>query len=213
MPSVNYLMLYDQNLAQIGGISARVARQYCERHGYRFTCHTELLDPNLHPSWNKVVALRRHLAESDWTFWCDADTIICDPSFTMDRLMALVPDRSLAMSHDPGGLNNGVFLLRNCAWSAQYLDTLLFLGRRDPPARPKSLHEQETIHLIARRFPAVRKQIAIIAETVIANPRSPACTLAPFIMHYWSSWQGQDKVAAAMTEVQAKGWGPRGWLK
>jgi hypothetical protein len=206
MSTFNFLMLYDQKMASIGDTSARVARQYCKRHGYRFTCHREVLDPGLHPAWNKIVALRRHLGESEWTFWCDADTLICDPAFTMDRIVEQLSGEDIAISTDKKGMCSGLLLIRNTAWSARYLETLLFLGPHYPPARPKPLHEQETMNRIATSFPAVGNRIMLIPESVISNPRTPCTDEVPFIMHYWSSAHTQSSIIQCMSEMQEGGW-------
>jgi hypothetical protein len=160
--------------------------------------------------WNKIVAVRKHLGESDWIFWCDVDTLICNQAFTLNQIARSIPDQSVAMSTDCNGWCAGVFLIRNCDWAKRFLDTILFLGDSHPPDRPKPLRDQATIKLIGHRFPGMGGQIADIAESVIANPLTPPLATAPFIEHYWSGTNSLDEIAGRMTAVLAKGWHPSG---
>ena len=45
---------------------------YAKRHGYEFIDASHLLDRNRPPSWSKILAVRKYLADYDWVFWNDA---------------------------------------------------------------------------------------------------------------------------------------------
>ena len=45
---------------------------YTKRHGYQFVDASDLLDKSRPPSWSKILAVRKYLADYDWVFWNDA---------------------------------------------------------------------------------------------------------------------------------------------
>lgn len=49
---------------------------YAKRHGYQFIDASDVVDTSRPPSWSKILALKRHLRESDWLFWTDADSLV-----------------------------------------------------------------------------------------------------------------------------------------
>jgi mannan polymerase II complex MNN10 subunit len=104
-------------------------RSYVERHGYTFIDASDMLDKNRPPSWSKILAVKKHLSEYDYIFWNDADSVVTNPSTTLESIIYSItgnldwdhmPD--LILTSDVTGVNAGMFFLRNSEWSRQFLD-------------------------------------------------------------------------------------------
>jgi len=95
---------------------------YCRRHGYRYAAFRDVLDSARPAPWSKVLAILEVLRtyQCDWVFWTDADAIITNPEIPVDGIID--SDSDLILSKDVNGLNNGVFLIRNCAAAISFLE-------------------------------------------------------------------------------------------
>lgn len=115
--------MWTPELAIFGQQTERNKRAYCEGHGYRFdVCHERLSDR--HPSWDKLIILRRHLdTEEDWVFWLDADAIYTDLSAELESLIVAAGDRDMIIATDENGINCGSFGLRSCDWSRRLVES------------------------------------------------------------------------------------------
>ena len=100
-------------------------RDYCRQHGYTFLPFFECLDPSRAPSWSKVLMLERILksAQYDWVFWSDADSVVMNPATRLEDIIATIPSHCdfAAAGDGNGAINAGQFLLRNSAWTLDFL--------------------------------------------------------------------------------------------
>lgn len=100
-------------------------RLYVEKHGYRlFNESKRSLDTSRPPSWSKTRAVKRLLQEEgcEWVFWMDADTVIMNSSVKMESFLPVTYD--LLMTEEKGNSwNAGAWVMRNSAWSIDFLDT------------------------------------------------------------------------------------------
>lgn len=96
---------------------------YCEEHGYDFYYVTESLDPSRYPAWSKILIIQQILADYDWVFWTDADSLIMNPSIAVEQL---VDDRYFLVicKQIDGTINSGQFLIKNTPLSFQFLDRI-----------------------------------------------------------------------------------------
>ncbi|KAL2636278.1 hypothetical protein R1flu_007757 [Riccia fluitans] len=104
-------------------------QSYVERHGYDFIDASDVLDRDRPPSWSKILAVKKHLPNYEWVFWNDADSVVTNPSITLESIVSSVvgdvdwdemPD--LIVTKDVTGVNAGMFFIRNSEWSRQFLD-------------------------------------------------------------------------------------------
>ncbi|CAM6096459.1 unnamed protein product [Calypogeia fissa] len=104
-------------------------QSYVERHGYDFIDASDVLDKNRPPSWSKILAVKKHLSNYDYIFWNDADSVVTNPSTTLESIIYSVagsldwdhmPD--LVLTEDATGVNAGMFFVRNSEWSRYFLD-------------------------------------------------------------------------------------------
>lgn len=184
MPTFTLLMMYDDAYAALGAVTGQRARDYAERHGYGFQCVTRLLDPALHPHWNKVLMVRQSMnLASEWFVWLDADVYIWSLDFGLESLVR--PDKDLLLSADSAGYCCGFYLVRKCTWSMRLFDALLFLQNvQDTGRRP--LNDQDSLKLLIESYPAVASRCAGISDAIVQNPDS-ARKPAAFAHHFWAN--------------------------
>jgi hypothetical protein len=200
------LMFYDDHRATVGKVFSRVAEAYCQRHGYHFKCHTQILDSRRNASWNKVLATRMLLdiTCSDWVVWLDADVLIVNPEIPLHALTAPRHSTELLMSQDQWGPCAGFFCIYNGPWAKRLLDTWWFLGPttlRDN----RDCWEQDTIKLLMKYFPEITDRSELISENMVQNPTSTFASSA-LAMHYYGLPQEQAVKLAEL--VAAHGWTP-----
>lgn len=130
VPPVNYTLKYEV----LGPMAVDNHRAYCERRGYGFTCEVPLARDR--PAcWAKIPALLEALDHSRWALWADSDTLITDPSLSLEPFLDDGYDL-IFQSHEqffsfigvPLGaglarmpINTGVFFVRSSTWSRRFL--------------------------------------------------------------------------------------------
>jgi len=93
-------------------------------------------------AWWKIKALLTHLPHYDWIMWMDADTVVCN--WDLDARNYTRTPADLVLSADILGskFNTGVFWIRNCDWSLDFLGRTLAIGYGDPGVRHHGWYEQ-----------------------------------------------------------------------
>jgi galactosyl transferase GMA12/MNN10 family/Methyltransferase domain len=96
-------------------------RAYCKQHGYDFICCQDSLDPSRHIYWSKILLALQVMDNPnlEWIVWMDADTLIMNHGITIEDIVE--EKNHFLISIDRCGVNTGVFFIRNCAWSVQFL--------------------------------------------------------------------------------------------
>lgn len=198
-------MAYDAARKEVGDIAARRAEAYAKKHGHQFVCVTENIipaDAQQGPYWLKVHVLERELLAGgcDWLFWLDSDAMIADMDFDIRSLVSV--DKNFLCSVDYRGFCVGVFLLRNCDWSLNFMRTIKWLGYYTGYGQH---NDQETfLHLIAG-WRTIGTKVARISEMIVQNPAT-VTTSTPFVFHYWTQWNKIAEVVKRMTIIEEKGW-------
>lgn len=200
---ISVVTLYDEGRKGYGDFTSAIAKQYCHSMGYTFIRHTALLNKNLHPSWNKLIAIQQHLKECDWLFWVDADALIVNQKIKLEEILASCDtSKDILFSSDLNGLCAGVFFIKNTPWSHEFIQRVLFLGEMSDASH---LYEQKTIRALYDRYPDVQKHIGLIDETLIQNPRSPFSPSA-FMMHFWGNQSSYEVVETTLNNIITHGW-------
>jgi hypothetical protein len=211
------VLLYDEKREEIGQLTEGVARAYCTRHGYEFVVYRSLWRPDLHPTYSCGESMAAEMEMNptvDWFFRLDSDSIIVNQNI---RLETLVEGAQCSMlgSADSNGLCMGTYFMRNSGWSSRLLQTISFLGdmtaERWKDYDHHNTYDQSALKCLARHFPRVSKEIALLPQNLIQNPRSTYCPEA-FMMHYWSS-TGLSLIATKMREVISNGWSRKGFYQ
>ncbi|CAF1356510.1 unnamed protein product [Didymodactylos carnosus] len=115
--------------------------QYSELKGYESEFNAIQVDREMNGPWNKVALIKKLLKErqNEWIMWVDSDALIVNMSFDIpfDRyvgynLVIWGLDDLLYKKGDPfNGINTGVFLIRNCDWSREFIELIDSFGKKD----------------------------------------------------------------------------------
>lgn len=127
-PRIALISMWNEDQAALGAITAPNKAAYCQQHGYAWHPCTTGFVPDRPVAWSKIHFLREILPAYDWVMWSDVDSLITNPAIRLETLTDHPAD--LLITRDHIGVNSGSFLLRNCAWSRQFLDELWTLPSR-----------------------------------------------------------------------------------
>lgn len=120
--------LYDDNFKNFIDPVKLSFKKFCRLNNFDFIYFDKLFDINLHPSWNKLLAIQecfnRHY---EYVFWCDADSIFINTkNLFLDSISFF--NQELILNHDSNGICMSHFLIKNNDYNNKLLNTLLFLG-------------------------------------------------------------------------------------
>jgi hypothetical protein len=115
---------------------------YCRLQGVELFYNTALLHPEMKAYWAKIPVVRATMLahpEAEWIWWLDADAVLTDMDFSLplhrykdNNLVFYGWDREVYGAKSWLGLNAGVFLIRNCQWSLDFMDAWARMGPSSP---------------------------------------------------------------------------------
>eukprot|EP01018_Ginkgo_biloba_P040012 Gb_27912 [translate_table: standard] len=115
---------------------------YCRLHGLDMFYNTVLLQPKMHTFWAKIPLVRASMLahpEAEWIWWVDSDAAITDMEFEMPleryanhNLVVHGWEHLVYQKRSWVGLNAGIFLIRNCEWSMEFMDRWASMGPQSP---------------------------------------------------------------------------------
>lgn len=152
-PRIAVLTLYSGRAWEWAGrLSDANKAAYCAKHGYTCVSGNDLVDPSRPAAWSKLLAIKHFLPDFDWVFYMDSDTFVMNASVGLEAFLDRRYD--FIATNDGNGFNSGVMLVRNTAWSLQWLQDLwdqdqLVSGKGLP-----FLYEQRAFHALLSADPA-----------------------------------------------------------
>lgn len=115
---------------------------YCRIHGYDIFYNNVLLHPKMFTFWAKLPVVRAAMMahpEAEWIWWVDSDAAFTDMEFKLPleryRNHNLIVHGWHNVIYDNRswtGLNAGVFLIRNCQWSLDFMEVWASMGPQTP---------------------------------------------------------------------------------
>ena len=202
---IKLVTLYDEKFRPIGELSSRVMAEYCAKRGYEFLCYKHLPDKSRGPVWNKIRVIQQELPSCDWLLWMDADSMPVVHEFSLERLIEKAPDKDLIFFGDFGGLCAGILMVKNCAWSVQFFQTVWFCGQM----ASGSNFEQDTMIALNETFQSIANRLLVLPEQFMCNTKSKFLSDC-FAIHYGSNsnreWLGS--IARKMKRFISDGWSP-----
>nr|GMD71269.1 glycosyltransferase 6-like [Ipomoea batatas] len=114
---------------------------YCRIHGYDIFYSNAFLNPDMRSFWTKIPLVRAAMLahpETEWVLWVDSDAIFTDMDFKIplerynDHNLVVHGWRDQIEKKSWVAVNSGIFLLRNCQWSMEFLDVWAALGPQSP---------------------------------------------------------------------------------
>jgi len=116
---------YNDNATRLTAQSRSNKQAYAARHSYELLHFEKPFVAQAHPWMNKLIAVQGNVDRFDWLVWVDCDLFFMNPHRTLDSIiksaLAKNPDASFIIAEDGAMLNSGVFMMRNSAWSADFL--------------------------------------------------------------------------------------------
>uniref|UniRef100_A0A7N0ZS68 Uncharacterized protein n=1 Tax=Kalanchoe fedtschenkoi TaxID=63787 RepID=A0A7N0ZS68_KALFE len=115
---------------------------YCRIHGYDLFYNNVLLHPEMSSFWAKLPVVRAAMLahpETEWIWWVDSDALFTDmefkPPFQKYEGFNFVVhgwDHLVYENRSWTSLNAGVFLIRNCQWSMDFMEVWARMGPQSP---------------------------------------------------------------------------------
>lgn len=97
---------------------------YCHFHKYNYVLETTMQDTSRSIPWNKIKVLQRVLEQtnSEFLVWIDADAMITNNRIPIQDFIQCMGTKQMLISRGCfGGINSGVFIIRNTPWIKAYL--------------------------------------------------------------------------------------------
>ncbi|XP_028111349.1 galactomannan galactosyltransferase 1-like [Camellia sinensis] len=115
---------------------------YCRIHGYDIFYNNVLLHPKMHTYWAKIPLVRAAMVahpEAEWIWWVDSDAAFTDMDFKLPlerykhhNLVVHGWTRMIYEEKSWVSINAGVFLIRNCQWSLDFMEVWASMGPQTP---------------------------------------------------------------------------------
>ncbi|KAL5988255.1 hypothetical protein ACLOJK_036018 [Asimina triloba] len=120
-------------------------QDYCRINGCDLFYNNVLLHPKMFAFWAKIPAVRAAMVahpEAEWIWWVDSDAAFTDMEFRLP--LAKYKEHNLVvhgwrhMVYDSKdnvswtSLNAGIFLIRNCQWSNDFMEVWASMGPQSP---------------------------------------------------------------------------------
>jgi hypothetical protein len=200
--------LYTDEIAQYARLGAVNKERYAARHRYTSVTYTHSFDPGRSPAFSKLTAIGNHLAEHDWVFWTDADSLVMNPATRLEWIIRRAKDRDMILTWEKGGapVNTGQWLVRNTAWSRAALERL---AAPDSPTSRPQWFEQGALVAWLQEDPSQWRQICVLHPRVMNSTpgrghypkvdlRASRYRTGDFIIHFWPLARRTGEIVEAM---------------
>ncbi|KAJ4964707.1 hypothetical protein NE237_016556 [Protea cynaroides] len=145
---------------------------YSRIHGYDIFYNNALLSPEMKTFWAKIPVLRAAMVahpEAEWIWWMDLDAVFTDMDFKLplDRyrehnVVVHGWPNMIYGTKEPSSvsLNAGVFLIRNCQWSMEFMEVWASMGPQSPDYEEWGQRQMSTFK--DKEFPESDDQSALL---------------------------------------------------
>lgn len=117
-------------------------QDYCRIHGLDMFYNTILLNQKMFTFWAKIPLIRAAMVahpEAEWIWWMDSDAVITDMEFEHPlekykdfNFILHGWEENIYKKRSWLGINAGVFLIRNCEWSMNFMERWAVMGPQSP---------------------------------------------------------------------------------
>ncbi|KAK1268387.1 putative glycosyltransferase 7 [Acorus gramineus] len=115
---------------------------YSRIHGFQIFYNNALFHPKMGTFWAKLPLIRSAMIahpESEWIYWVDSDAAFTDMEFDIPfdkyrnhNLIVHGWSHLIYENRTWVGLNAGIFLIRNCQWSMEFINVWASMGPISP---------------------------------------------------------------------------------
>lgn len=149
--------------------------RYCEQHGIPFVQHCGSLDPDRHPSWSKLLQVRKLLDDYEWVWWMDADAEFLrydvPPAWYMPADVDMTICADWPWLFEPSWCqcpyNMGVFLVRRSPWTLTLLDRLIQFPPDFLDVRVWTFWEQGALAVLSEADPHFAEHLNIVPHGML----------------------------------------------
>ncbi len=141
--------------------------QYAKKWGYDLHYYTDILDTERSGHWSKIVAFQQHILSEkyEWLVWLDDDMIITNQEIKLEQFIEKYGnDKNFFVQMDAWNwsmLNSGIFFLRVCPWSNNFLQATYDVGTAQPNLKRNCCHEQSAFGELTKRLEFGSKMLII----------------------------------------------------
>ncbi len=202
--------LFTEEIAGYGKLSAANKKSYAKRHGYDFAVYDRSSDASRHPAFSKLAAMKTQLANHDWVFWSDADSLIMNPDIRLESIIRRSPDSDMILTWESGAapINTGQWLVRNTPWSAAVLEQIADPDCPNP--RPHWLEQGALVGWLEEELerwrhvrvlhPRVMNSTPAAGHYRDLNLSASRYRKGDFIIHFWPMARDVTAVGEAMQQ-------------
>lgn len=107
------------------GLNSKV--EYCNMHGIDFICEDDsapYYDGKRPMPWYKILMAKQHLPKYDFVFWSDADVLIKNFNFNINKYFSQHSNANFLFAKDFNAVNTGHFFVNNIEHSMDMLDLI-----------------------------------------------------------------------------------------
>ncbi|XP_057504615.1 glycosyltransferase 6-like [Actinidia eriantha] len=143
---------------------------YCRIHGYDIFYSNAFLHPKMHSYWDKLPLIRAAMVahpDSEWIWWVDSDAVFTDMEFKLPlrrykahNLVVHGWAHLIYKKRSWVGMNAGVFPIRNCQWSMNFMKVWASMGPQSPNFAKWGRVQKST--LPDKKFPSSDNQSALV---------------------------------------------------
>jgi hypothetical protein len=119
--------LYDKNFEKFIPYVLKSFENFCEINSFDIQVYDKLFDSNLHPSWNKLLAIKESFKKYDVVFWSDADSLFTGINENFLKINDFNDQSNFMVTSDENGICLSHILIKNADYNLKLIDTLLFL--------------------------------------------------------------------------------------
>lgn len=184
---------HDKKYDSIGKYAHLNKLEYAKKNHYDVYLYTGHVDPLRSPYWYKITAVQKHLDAYEWIFWLDSDAIIMNHTQTLEALLDNKYD-FICFKDCEGSLCSGSFLIKNSAWSKQFLST--WYAQQDVNIQPG--FDNGALIKLYNESHDVRTHTKILPQRMLSSYPPPQCSptgeyrTGDFIIHF-AGIKHQDK--------------------
>ena len=187
-------------------LGAAINSHYCSLHGHQYI-RDVYKETVIHPPVEKLFVIQRHLRSHDWVAWIDSDACVINhrkdiADFTRTDKNLITSGHEFGfdlkgqrirvrMGKQEAGINTGVFLLRNCAWSCDFLQCWINLCKLGSEMRTAYWEQGILQWMLIKDICELQANINLInpasrinRQDFIGTSKSDRCD---FILHLWGS--------------------------
>lgn len=205
--NIAVVTLSTPNLDEYNKYAIPSKERYCAKHGYKFHYYKDIIDPDRHPVWSKLLAIREVIeaTDCDWVFWTDADAVIIDDTVRLEQFLVNTDNIDLIVSAEPYAPNTfsvfqaSHFFIRNCQLSLDFLAEAY--TRID--AEPLDLREQSAMQEVLREWYDLSVRTRWVPDYAF-NTHPIHTKHGAFIRHYGGDYNAThlDTLRAEMAILQ-----------